>query len=334
MMKALLLERLTPIETGPLRPREIEKPRPGAGQVLVRVEACGLCHTDLHIIEGEIPGANLPLIPGHQVVGVVEESGSGVEEPRPGARVGMGWLGSTCGQCEFCRNSQENLCPNALFTGHSFNGGFAEYTLARADFTYPLPAGMPAEQIAPLLCAGIVGYRSLRISGVKPGERLGLWGFGASAHIIIQIAKYWNCVVYVFSRNAEHRALALRLGAAWAGGADTPLSDKLHAGIIFAPAGALVPPALETLLPGGTLVLAGIYMSQIPPLDYRRHLYWEKSLRSVTNSTRPDGRELLQLAAEIGIHTEVEVFPLEQANQALQKLKAGKINGAGVIILR
>jgi len=330
-MKAMVLEKGAPIESKPLTLREVVEPQPGARQVRLKVEACGICHTDLHEIEAELSLPKLPLIPGHQVVGCIDKLGAGVGHLRLGARAGLAWLGSTCGKCDCCRSGKENLCPQARFTGYHFDGGYAEYVLAEADHVYPIPGKMAAAAAAPLLCAGIIGYRALRLSGIQKGERLGLYGFGASAHIAIQIARYWDCQVFVFSRSAQHGELARRLGAAWTGGIDDELPEKLHAGIIFAPAGELVPTALEHLEKGGICVLAGIYLSRIPPLDYEKHLYYEKTLRSVTASTRRDGCELMCLAEKANIQTTTETFPLEQANVALQRLKAGQINGAGVL---
>jgi len=265
------------------------------------------------------------------VVGRVERLGPEVDSLQVGERVGLAWLGNTCGQCEFCREGNENLCRQAKFTGFDFDGGYAEYAVAYADFVYPAPENVSAAAAAPLLCAGIIGYRALRLCNIKKGQRLGLYGFGASAHITIQVARHWECEVYVFSRSAEHRSLAERLGAVWCGRIDDKLPKKLHGSIIFAPAGGLVPPALEHLEKGGTCALAGIYMSQVPPLDYEKHLYHEKILRSVANSTRRDGQELMKLAGEINLETTTESFALEEVNRALQLLKAGKINGAAVL---
>lgn len=330
-MKAMVLRQFDMIDNNPLSLEEAEIPQSQPGRMCVKVEACGLCHTDLHIVEGELSEAKLPLIPGHQIVGTVVQTDQRFEKFKVGDRVGLAWLGSACQQCHFCREGKENLCEKAQFTGYHFNGGFAEFVLARPEFAYPIPAHLSSVAAAPLLCAGIIGYRALRLSNIKPNQRLGLYGFGASAHIAIQIARHWGCQVYVFSRGAGHRQLAQQLGAVWTGGAQDHPPDKLHAGIIFAPAGPLVPPALEHLEKGGTVALAGIYMSDIPTLNYQRHLYHEKNLRSVTASTRADGMELMELAGEIGITTTTQQFPLEQANHALQLLKAGKINGGAVL---
>jgi propanol-preferring alcohol dehydrogenase len=330
-MKAVRLSEISTIESHPLEFVEVEPPLPQVGQVRIKVQACGLCHTDLHEIEGQLKLPKLPLIPGHQVVGIVDQFGPQVANLKVGDRVGLAWLGHTCGQCRFCLSDHENLCENAQFTGYHFDGGYAEYAVAFADFVYPVPDNVPAVSVAPLLCAGIIGYRSLRLSEIKPGQRLGLYGFGASAHIAIQVAMHWGCEVYVFSRSAEHRKLAEKLGAVWTGKINDPLPKKLHGSVIFAPVGSIVPAAMEHLEKAGACALAGIYMSDIPPLDYEKHLYHEKILRSVTASTRRDGMELMELAGEIDIETTTQEFPLEQTNEALQLLKTGKINGAAVL---
>jgi len=330
-MKAMMLEFPGPIAKKPLTLVELPPPAPGPGEILVAVDHCGICHTDLHIVEGELPLNRLPLIPGHQVVGRVTEVGPKAGRFQVGDRVGLAWLNHACGSCQYCRQGRENLCEGADFTGFTRDGGYAEYVAAPAAFAYRLPPELSGAGAAPLLCAGIIGYRSLRLSDIKPGGRLGLYGFGASAHIAIQVARHWACEVLVFTRGAEHQQLARELGARWVGQATDEPPDLLDAAIIFAPAGNLVPEALRALKKGGTLALAGIYMSAIPSLDYETHLYYEKTLRSVTASTRADGAELLALAARIPLTTQVQVFPLEEANGALERLKAGKINGAGVL---
>ena len=284
-MQAMVLEFPAPISTNPLRVMELPPLLPGPGEVLVQVNYCGICHTDLHIVEGELPLVRLPLIPGHQVVGQVVELGPRTEQFRVGDRVGLGWLQWACGQCHFCRNNMENLCEQAHFTGFHRDGGYAQMIVAPAAFAYRLPDNFPDLAAAPLLCAGIIGYRALKISAIRPGGRLGLYGFGASAHLAIQLARHWNCEVFVFTRGAGHRELAKELGAAWVGQAEDTPPAPLDSAIIFAPAGNLVPEALRALNKGGTLALAGIYMSQIPALDYEKHLYYEKSIRSVTAST-------------------------------------------------
>ncbi len=330
-MRAQVLENQAPIEQGPLVLRDVPAPEPEAGQVCVRVNVCGVCHTDLHEAEGDLELPRRPVIPGHQAVGRVDAVGEGVTDLAAGDRVGVAWLYETCGQCRFCRRGDENLCPDARFTGFHTDGGFAEYLVVPASFAYPVPKAFPDEQAAPLLCAGIIGYRALRRSRVEPGGRLGLYGFGASAHVTIQVARHWDCEVYVFTRSPEHKAHARKLGAAWVGEVPETPPERLDGSVIFAPAGKLVPPALEVLDKGGTLALAGIHMSDVPPLVYQDHLYHEKTLTSVAAATRDDGRELMHLAAEVPIRTDVETFPLEEANEALRRLKESAISGAGVL---
>ncbi len=333
-MKAMVLNRTAEIGAAPLQLRDVPVPQPGAGQLLVRVVCCGVCRTDLHVIEGELEDPALPLIPGHQAVGVVVATGPGVTGRTIGERVGIAWLQGTCGTCEFCRTGRENLCLQARFTGYRVDGGYAEYAVVPERFAYPIPAAFGDEEAAPLLCAGIIGYRALRLSGIQPGQRLGLYGFGASAHIAIQIARHWGCEVYVCSLRAEHQRLARELGAQWVGGAADKPPAPLHGAIMFAPAGELVPPALRALERGGTLALAGIHMSQVPPLEYDRDLFGERVLRSVTANTKQDGEDLLREAAAIPIRPRTQSFPLEEANRALQALKAGTIRGAGVLNVR
>jgi len=329
-MQAMVLRRPRPIEEGPLEYTQVPTPTPKKGEVRLRIAACGICHTDLHTIEGELAGGKLPIIPGHQIVGTVDALGEGVTRFRPGDRVGVPWLYSTCGKCEFCLRGQENLCENARFTGHSVDGGYAQYVVAPQESTYPMPEGYPDTQAAPLLCAGVIGYRALRLSEARPGCRLGLYGFGASAHIVIQIALYRGCEVYVYTRSPGHQQLARRLGAAWVGRAEEGGPGELDSAIIFAPAGGLVPQALRALRKGGTLALAGIYMTPLPSMPYDL-LYEERTLRSVANSTRQDVVELLETAPQVPISTEVQLFPLQEANRALQLLKEGGIDGAGVL---
>jgi propanol-preferring alcohol dehydrogenase len=330
-MKAMVLSRTGDVSGSPLELRDCPAPEPGPGQVLVKIHVCGVCRTDLHVVEGELPDIKLPLIPGHQAVGTVERLGADVKDLQIGERVGIAWLQGTCGTCGFCRTGRENLCLEARFTGYQVDGGYADYAIVPARFAYPIPAAFSDDDAAPLLCAGIIGYRALRLSGIQPGQRLGLYGFGASAHIAIQIARHRGCDVYVSSLKAEHQALARQLGARWVGGVTDRPPDKLHASIIFAPAGELVPPALEVLERGGTLALAGIHMSPIPSLDYDRQLFGERVLRSVTANTRQDGLDLLREAAAIPIKPHTVRFPLEQANQALRALKAGSFQGAAVL---
>lgn len=320
------------MENRPLSIQERSLPRPQAGELRIRVRACGVCRTDLHIVEGELSLPRLPLIPGHQIVGVVEERGREVDRFREGDRVGVPWLHTTCGTCRFCADGRENLCDAARFTGYHADGGYAEHVVAPQDAAYPVPDDFSDAAAAPLLCAGIIGYRALRLSKIRPGERLGLYGFGGSAHITIQVARHWNCEVYVFTRGKEHQGLATKLGAAWTGRAEDQPPRPVDAAIIFAPVGSLVPQALRVLRKGGTLALAGIYMSTLPPLDYSS-LYHEKNIRSVANSTRRDARELLELAGKIPVRTEVETFALAEANQALLLLKQSLIHGAGVLVM-
>jgi propanol-preferring alcohol dehydrogenase len=329
-MKALLLRKTAPIEEAPLEPAEVSVPEPGDQELLIRVRACGLCHTDLHTVEGELALPRMPLVPGHQIVGAVQRVGEGVNWPGPGDRVGLGWLHSACGECAFCKSERENLCPSGRFTGYHVNGGYAQYVVAPAAFTYPLPEGFSDEQAAPLLCGGVIGYRALRLSGVQPGGVLGLYGFGASAHIVIQVARHWGCRVLVFTRSAAHRELAVLLGAAWAGQAQDTPPEEPDGSIVFAPAGSLVPLALGRLKRGGALALAGITMSPIPEMPYEL-LYGERTVRTVANATRRDARELLALAGEAPVETRVQVFGLPEVNRALHLLKLGRINGAGVV---
>lgn len=332
-MRAMVLRSQRPIEEVPLVLTELPLPEPGPGEVRVRVTVNGICRTDLHVIEGDLPPHRMPLVPGHQVVGVVEAVGPGCGRLRPGDRVGIAWLRETCGRCRFCEAGRENLCESARFTGWDADGGFAERAVVREDFAYRIPEGFDDRHAAPLLCAGIIGYRALRRAEVRPGCRLGLYGFGASAHIAIQVARHWDCTVYVMTRDERHRRLALELGAAWVGGAAERPPEPLDSAILFAPAGELVPPALEALDAGGTLALAGIHLSDVPPLQYARHLFRERQVRSVTANTRQDGEELLRIAAEIPIRPETEPFPLERANEALRRLKNDAIRGAGVLTI-
>jgi propanol-preferring alcohol dehydrogenase len=332
-MKACLLRAPASIETSPLEYTDVPTPQPGPGSVLVRVNACGVCRTDLHVIEGELAPRKSPVIPGHQVTGVVEECGENARRFAPGARVGVAWLHRTDGTCSYCRAGAENLCDQPEFTGYTVDGGYAEYLVAPEEFVYALPEGFADEQAAPLLCAGIIGFRALRLSGIQPGGRLGLYGFGAAAHVAIQVARHWNVEVYAATRDARHQRLALELGAAWAGGTVDAPPALLDAAIIFAPAGEIVPAALKALRKGGTLALGGIHMSAIPQLDYDL-LYQERVVRSVANNTREDGREFLRIAAEIPIRTRTRVFPLREANGALRALKNDAIPGAAVLKCR
>jgi alcohol dehydrogenase, propanol-preferring len=329
-MKACVLPKPAPIEKNPLEYADVPTPQPAKGEVLVRVRYCGVCRTDLHVIEGELPQRKSPVIPGHQVVGVVEGLGEHAGRFRIGARVGIAWLNHTDGVCEYCRSGAENLCDNPAFTGYTVDGGYAEHIVAPEDFVYPLPDAFPDEQAAPLLCAGIIGFRSLRLSSIKPGGRLGFYGFGAAAHVAIQVARHWNVEVYACTRDVRHQRLALELGAKWAGDTFAQPPVKLDAAIVFAPAGEIVPAALKALRKGGSLVLGGIHMSPIPSFDYDL-LYQERVIRSVANNTRQDGEDFLRIAAEIPIRTHVELFPLREANRALNALKNDAIPGAAVL---
>jgi propanol-preferring alcohol dehydrogenase len=319
--------------TQPGKPLSLEtppRPEPGATELRVRVEACGVCRTDLHVVDGELPDPKLPLILGHQIVGVVDEVGADVEEVSVGDRVGIPWLGWTCGECRFCRSGRENLCDFARFTGYTLDGGYAEAAVADARFCFPLPSEYPPLQAAPLLCAGLIGYRALGLTG--DAERLGLYGFGAAAHVIAQVARHQGRRVFAFTRPGDEagQAFARSLGAEWTGESGNVPPEELDAAIIFAPAGELVPAALRVLAKGGVVVCAGIHMTDIPAFPYEL-LWGERVVRSVANLTRKDGEELLQVAPLVPVHTEVEVFPLDAANEALDRLRAGRIRGAAVI---
>jgi propanol-preferring alcohol dehydrogenase len=329
-MKACLLRAPAAIETNPLKYTEVATPQPKSGEVLVRVRACGVCRTDLHVIEGELPPRKSPVIPGHQVVGIVEKQGENTRRFAIGDRVGIAWLHRSDGSCEYCRSGAENLCDDPAFTGYSVDGGYAEYIVAPEDFMYAIPAGFPDEQAAPLLCAGIIGFRSLRLSGIKAGGRLGFYGFGAAAHVAIQVARRWGVEVFASTRDVRHQKLALELGAAWAGGTFAEPPKKLDAAIVFAPAGEIVPAALKALKKGGALILGGIHMSPIPSFSYDL-LYQERVIRSVANNTRQDGEDFLGVAAEIPIRTHVQIFPHSEANRALNALKNDAIPGAAVL---
>lgn len=329
-MKACLMRTPSRIEQNPLEYVEYPDPIPGVGELLVRVRVCGVCRTDLHVIEGELPPERSPVIPGHQVVGVVEQTGEGAHRFAKGARVGIAWLHKTDGTCAYCVRGSENLCDAPSFTGYSVNGGYAEWIVAPEAFVYPIPDGFPDEQAAPLLCAGIIGYRCLRMAEVTRGARLGFYGFGAAAHVAIQVANYWGVEVFASTRDTRHQKLAMELGAKWAGGTLDAPPEKLDAAILFAPAGEIVPAALKALHKGGRLILGGIHMSDIPSFPYDL-LYQERMIRSVANNTRRDGEEFLSLAADIPIRTHVEVFPLQDANRALNALKNDAISGAAVL---
>jgi propanol-preferring alcohol dehydrogenase len=335
-MKACVLRTPAPVVDRPLAWEDVDDPSPPPGHLLIKVAACGICRTDLHVVEGELEVRKSPLIPGHQIVGTIHALGEGVHAGRgleAGSRVGVAWLHSTCGSCRYCRRDQENLCPNAEFTGWTCDGGFAEFVTAPADFVYPLPQELSDLDVAPLLCAGIVGFRSLRRCAPPDwnGARIGMYGFGAAAHINIQIAQARGAEVYVCTRDRErHQKLAEELGAAWVGGTFDEPPVKLDAAIIYAPAGEIVPAALKALDRGGRLVLGGIHMSPTPPIEYR-DLYWERVVCSVANNTRADGRDFLAEAARVGVRTHIRTFPLDEANDALIALKHDAIKGAGVL---
>ena len=329
-MKACLLRSPAPVESNPLEFVDVPNPRPGEREVLARVSCCAVCRTDLHVIEGELPQQKLPVIPGHQVVGVVERLGQRARRFSIGARVGIPWLHHTDGICPYCCSDRENLCDHPTYTGYTANGGYAEYITAPEKFVYPIPDKFSDEQAAPLLCAGIIGFRALQLSGITKGGRLGFYGFGAAAHLAIQVARHWGVDVYASTRDIRHQRLARELGAVWAGGTLAEPPEKLDAAIVFAPAGEIVPVALKALAKGGTLVLGGIHMSPIPSFDYDL-LYQERVVRSVANNTRRDGEDFLRIAAEIPIRSHVNVFPLREANRALTFLKEDAIQGAAVL---
>ena len=330
-MKALVLKEISAAEKEPLEMMDFPKPVPGPDEVLVKVSACGVCHTELDEIEGRIQ-PKLPMVLGHEIVGTVKSAGSEATKFSSGDRVGIAWIHSACGKCQFCRGGNENLCLEFQGTGCHAHGGYAEYTVVSEDFAFPIPERFSDSEAAPLLCAGAIGYRDLRLSGIKKDQTLGLFGFGASAHIVIQVARHWGCEVSVFTRSQEHRDLAEKLGASWTGGPDDPPPRKLNCAIDFTPVGETVPRALRVLEKGGRLVLAVIRKrNPIPPLDYGEHLWDEREIKSVANITRKDLQDFLPLAAEIPIIPEIQEFQLEEANKALVLLKQGKIQGAGVL---
>jgi len=332
-MQAMVLENIAPIDASPLRLMEVPAPRPAPDEALVRVRCCAICRTDLHVIEGDLPRHRLPIIPGHQVVGVVDALGDGCRLLRVGQRVGVAWLRHTCGTCEFCRAGRENLCAASRYTGYHADGGYAEYAVVPEAFAYEIPDAFEDAQAAPLLCAGIIGYRALARSNLPPGGSLALFGFGSSAHVVMQIALHRGCRVFVVTRGEGHRVLARRMGADWVGESADGMPEPVDSSIIFAPAGELVPAALGRLKKGGTLALAGIHMSRIPEMDYETCLFYERDIRSVTANTRDDGRRLLAEAAEIPIRPRVTTYPLSDANRALQDLKADRVNGTGVLAI-
>ncbi len=329
-MKAAVLNSTGKIADRPLGIADLPQPEPAPGQVLLRVRACGVCRTDLHIIEGELPQLQPHVIPGHQIVG--EVVGGATAELPLGSRVGVSWIGGTDGTCWYCKHNQENLCDKPTFTGYSVNGGYAEFAVARADFVFPLPKELDDQHAAPLLCAGIIGFRSLRVAGVQPGEKVGLFGFGASAHLAIAVLRSWNCDVYVSTRGASHRKLAESLGAKWVGDETDKLPVELDRAVTFAPSGDVVLAALSSLRKGGVVAINAIHLDRTPEFDYDKLLWGERQIRSVANMTREDARDFLGIAAQINLRPKVTIFSLDQANEALNAIKHDAIDGAAVII--
>ena len=327
-MRAMVLDK----PGDPLRLRDIPQPTPSAGQILIKVHACGVCRTDLHVVDGDLTEPSLPIVPGHQIVGTAAEVGEGVDSVKVGQRIGVPWLGGSCGVCRYCRTERENLCDSARYTGYQINGGFAEYCVAESRFCFPIPENYPDLQAAPLLCAGLIGYRSFRMTG--DAERLGFYGFGAAAHILIQVARFEGRQVYAFTRKGDtaSQTFAKKLGAVWTGDSDTAPPEPLDAAIIFAPVGELVPAALKAVAKGGVVVCAGIHMSDIPSFPYSI-LWEERVVRSVANLTRRDGEEFLALAPKVPVRTEVHQYSLENAGAALDDLREGRFDGAAVIVV-
>ena len=331
-MKAMLLERTRPVQEKPLKISDVPIPEPGPGQVLIKVKACGVCHTDLHTVEGDLPLPRLPLVPGHQVVGRIEKTGPNATRFTGDERVGVTWFFSSCGLCGFCLQARENLCGNARFTGFHEQGGYAEYLVVPEESAFPIPEAFSDIEATPLLCGGVIGFRALRLSEIKPGGSLGMYGFGNSAHVVIQIAVKRGCRVHVFTRSRNHQELARELGAVWVGTPEDFPVAPLDASIIFAPAGDIIPVALKALNKGGTLTLAGITMTRIPAMDYSL-IYGERTIRSVANTTRKDAEELLVEAAEIPVRTVVETFPLEDANEVLLMMKQSRLRGGAALVV-
>lgn len=330
-MQAMVLDAPASIDASPLKLRDLPVPKPQAGEIRVKVLACGLCRTDLHTVEGELPVHKQHVIPGHQIVGLIDQLGIGSARFKMGDRVGIAWLRWTDGKCRYCLAGNENLCPYACFTGYDQDGGYAQYAVVQEDFAYFVPESLDPVAAAPLLCAGIIGYRALRRADLRPGSRVGLYGFGSSASLGIQIARHLGCTVYVMTRDAKHQELARQLGATWAGSASAKPPEPIDSAVLFAPVGDLVLPALEALDYGGTLAIAGIHLTDIPALNYEKHLFHEKNLRSVTANTRRDGEELLRLAAEIPLKPQTTCFALADANHGLQQLKHDGFSGSGVL---
>ena len=330
-MKAAVVDAQAPVATSPLHLRDLPDPEPGLGEVRVRVLACGVCRTDLHVIEGDLPPHKLPVVPGHQVVGIVDRLGPGTARFKLGDRIGVAWLRHTDGTCTYCRSGRENLCEAQRFTGYDADGGYAGYAVVPEAFAYAIPDGFGDAEATPLLCAGIIGYRALQRSETPHGGKLGIWGFGSSAHITIQVALARGCEVFVATRGEKHQALARELGAAWVGGAADSMPVKVDGGILFAPAGELVPVALRSIDKGGTLAVAGIWLSDIPPISYERELFYERNLRSVTANTRKDGEAMLAEAAAVRLRPRVTEFPLAEANRVLQLAREDRLSGTAVL---
>jgi len=331
-MRAARLYKQGPIESAPLLLEDCPDPQPGRGDVRLLVKACGACHTDLHIVEGDLPLEKSPLILGHQIVGVIDMVGDGVSKRRLGDRVGVPWINSSCGTCDLCVSGRTNLCTEAQFTGYDADGGYAERAVVPEHAAHLLPDLFSDVDATPLLCAGIIGYRSLKLAGLQPGQRLGLYGFGASAHLAIQVAQHWGCDVFVSTRSQNHRELARRLGAVWVGGAEEQPPEKLDAAVTFAPVGWIIREALAALAPGGTVAINAIHLDAFPVLDYREHLYGERTLRSVTNLTHRDAEEFLEIAAAVPVVTTVEAFDLQDANIVLLGMKESRIEAAAALV--
>jgi len=329
-MKAAILRTPASIGTNPIRIADVARPKAADGQVLLRVRACGVCRTDLHIVEGELAPRRSPLIPGHQIVGEIVE-GATADLPA-GTRVGVSWVGGVDGSCPYCRRQMENLCDSPTFTGYTVDGGYAEYAVARADFVFPLPASLDDLHAAPLLCAGIIGFRSLRVAGVEHGDNVGLFGFGSSASLTIAVLQAWNCKVYVATRGESHRRLAESLGATWVGGEQEKPPVELDCAVTFAPSGDVVVAALSSLRKGGVVAINAIHLDRMPQFDYDRLLWGERQIRSVANMTRADARDFLEIAAEVGVEPKVTTFPLDQANEALAAIKSDSVDGSAVIV--
>ena len=330
-MRAMVLDRQGDIDTAPLRMMDVPDPQPGRGEVRVKVSVCAVCRTDLHVVEGDLGAVKLRLIPGHQVVGVIDQVGQGCERFEMGQRIGIAWLRQTDGTCEFCRRGRENLCAASQYTGYHADGGYAELAVVPEDFAYALPEGYDDASASPLLCAGIIGYRALQRAAVREKGRLLLIGFGSSAHIVHQIGLHRGLEVYVVTRGGDHRQFAMKMGATWAGASCEDVPERMDSAILFAPVGELVPPALATLKPGGILCIAGIHLTDVPSMNYQQHLFHEREIRSVEANTRADGRNLLREAAEAGVKPTIHMYPMSEANRALADLKHNRFNGTAVL---